>query len=52
MGPLAGRLPQEDRWAAIAWVRVLQRAHNAKLSEIPQAARARLEEQPTAEDGE
>ena len=46
MGPLAGRLPPEDRWAAVAWVRVLQRARNAQLAELPDEQRRALEEQP------
>jgi len=44
MGPLAGRLPPRDRWAAIAWVRVLQHARNVPVARIPAAERARLEE--------
>jgi len=44
MGPLAGRLTREDRWAAIAWVRVLQHARNVPLDRIPEAERKKLEE--------
>ena len=43
MGPLAGRLTPEDRWAAIAWVRVLQHSRNVPLARIPAAAREKLE---------
>jgi len=35
MGPLAGRIAPEDRWAAIAWVRVLQRAGHATRADVP-----------------
>ena len=44
MGPLAGRLTPEDRWAAVAWVRVLQHARNVPLARIPEAERKKLEE--------
>lgn len=45
MGPLAGRLDVEDRWAAVAWVRVLQRSRNATLADVPAPERTTLEEQ-------
>jgi len=36
MGPLAGRIAPDDRWAAIAWVRVLQRAAHASRADVPE----------------
>jgi hypothetical protein len=38
------RIRAEDRWAIVAWVRVLQRAQNATLSDVPESERARLAE--------
>ena len=35
MGPLGGRIRPADRWAAVAWVRVLQRAGHAPLAVVP-----------------
>ncbi len=35
MGPLGGRIAPKDRWAAIAWVRVLQRAGHATRADVP-----------------
>ena len=42
MGPLRGRIAPADRWAAVAWVRVLQRAGHASLDDVPAAERERL----------
>jgi len=43
MGPYAGKLPRpEQRWAVVAWVRVLQRAFHATLDDVPEAARKEL----------
>jgi len=42
MGPLRGRIAPADRWAAIAWVRVLQHAGHASLDDVPEAERKRL----------
>ncbi|MCC6355918.1 MAG: hypothetical protein IT577_18680, partial [Verrucomicrobiae bacterium] len=33
----------EDRWAIIAYLRVLQKARNATIADVPAAERARLE---------
>jgi mono/diheme cytochrome c family protein len=43
MGPYADRIALEDRWAAIAFVRALQRAGDARLDDVPEAERAKLE---------
>jgi hypothetical protein len=32
------QIPVEDRWAIAAWVRTLQRSHDAKQSDMPPAA--------------
>ncbi|HWB81818.1 MAG TPA: cytochrome c [Nannocystaceae bacterium] len=34
------QIPVEDRWAIAAWVRTLQRSHDAKQSDMPPAAAA------------
>ena len=46
MGPLAGRIAPADRWAAVAWVRVLQRAGHASLQDVEPDVRRRLMEEP------
>ena len=43
MGPLAGRIAVDDRWAAVAWVRVLQRAGHATIDDVPEDERGKLE---------
>ncbi|MDJ0973306.1 MAG: cytochrome c [Planctomycetota bacterium] len=43
MAPLAGRIPVDDRWAAVAWLRVLMRAGHASLDDVPEAARKELQ---------
>lgn len=37
------RIPEEDRWAIIAYIRVLQRSRNANLADVPADDRPRLE---------
>ena len=44
MGPLGGRLTPEDRWAAVAWVRVLQHSRNIPVADLPAEERRKLEE--------
>jgi mono/diheme cytochrome c family protein len=36
----------EDRWAIIAWLRVLQRSQNATLADVPETERAQLQTAP------
>jgi len=36
MGPLGGRIAPGDRWRAVAWVRVLQRAGHASTDDLPE----------------
>jgi hypothetical protein len=36
------QLPVEDRWAIVAYVRVLQRAWQGKLDEVPAGIQTRL----------
>jgi len=38
----AARVPAEDRWAIIAYIRALQLSQNARLDDVPPAERARL----------
>jgi mono/diheme cytochrome c family protein len=42
MYPYADRIPPEDRWAIVAYVRALQLSQNARLADVPPAQRARL----------
>lgn len=42
MGPYPHTRP-EDRWAIIAYLRVLQKARNASIADVPAAERAKLE---------
>jgi mono/diheme cytochrome c family protein len=37
------QIPVADRWAIVSYVRALQRAHNANLSEVPASERDNLE---------
>lgn len=38
------QLPLRDRWAVVAYVRVLQRSQNATLNDVPADERSKLEE--------
>ena len=42
MGAYAGNVPVEDRWAIIAYVRVLQRSQLASMDDVPEPQRAKL----------
>ena len=42
MGPYRDKLSVEDRWAVIAYLRVLQRSQNASVDDVPQANRKDL----------
>lgn len=42
MGPYKDKLTVEDRWAVIAYMRVLQRAQNARVEDVPAANREDL----------
>jgi hypothetical protein len=44
MFDLSDRIRAEDRWAIVAWVRVLQRAENGALADVPSTERTRLAE--------
>jgi mono/diheme cytochrome c family protein len=35
MFPFSDRIPVEDRWAIVSYIRVLQRSQNAKLADVP-----------------
>lgn len=45
MYDFADRVPAEDRWAIVAYIRALQQSQNAALDDVPAAERASLEEQ-------
>lgn len=42
MGPYGSKLTVEDRWAVVAYIRVLQRAGNATVEDVPQKNRREL----------
>jgi len=42
MGPYGNRLAPDQRWAIVAWVRVLQRAFQGTLDEVPDKVREEL----------
>ncbi|PBB18046.1 cytochrome c [Mesorhizobium sp. WSM4313] len=39
----AARVPPQDRWAIVAYIRALQYSRDAPVAELPQSMRARLE---------
>jgi mono/diheme cytochrome c family protein len=39
------QIPVDDRWAIVAWVRVLQRSQNATLEDVPANMRDRIQPQ-------
>ena len=43
MLPYASRLPPEDRWAIVAYIRALQLSQHATLADVPETERPRLE---------
>jgi mono/diheme cytochrome c family protein len=42
----ANRIPVQDRWAIIAYIRALQRSQHASLADVPDDARRELEAKP------
>ncbi len=59
MYPLSDRIPVEDRWAIVAYIRVLQKSQNVTLNEVPADLRPMMDdpaiqinkEEPKAEGG-
>src|SRR5262245_9669811 len=43
MAPYRHRVKPNDRWAIVAWLRVLQRSQNAAISDVPEPYRSELE---------
>ncbi|MHC4339246.1 MAG: c-type cytochrome [Planctomycetota bacterium] len=43
MGPYGDRVRPDDRWAAVAYVRALQRAFHARIEDVPEERRKELE---------
>ncbi len=43
MYPFADRIPIEERWEIVAYIRVLQLSQNVRVKDIPKAAREKLE---------
>ncbi len=43
MPSYAAQIPEEDRWAIVTWVRVLQQSQAAKVDDIPAAERGKIE---------
>jgi hypothetical protein len=46
MASYASRVPVEDRWAIVAYIRALQLAHNASLEDVPASERQALDAAP------
>jgi mono/diheme cytochrome c family protein len=44
MAPYGPQVKPKDRWAIIAWVRVLQRSQNARVADVPEPYRTELED--------
>jgi len=47
---MASQIPVADRWAIVAYLKVLQYSQHAPLSAVPAADRPRLEAAPAAQD--
>jgi len=47
MPSYAEQVPAEDRWAIVAWIRVLQRSQDASVADVPAAERATLDAAPS-----
>jgi cytochrome c len=45
MNPYANQLNVQDRWAVVAYIRALQLSQNARLSDVPDEDRKKLEAQ-------
>ena len=45
MAPYGRQVTSADRWAIVAWVRVLQRSRNARIADVPEPYRTELEGQ-------
>jgi mono/diheme cytochrome c family protein len=43
MGPYGDKIKPEDRWAVVAYMRALQRAHAATIEDVPAQLRTELE---------
>jgi mono/diheme cytochrome c family protein len=43
MGPYGDRVRPDDRWAAVAYVRALQRAFDARIGDVPEERRKELD---------
>jgi len=43
MYSFASRIPPRDRWAIVAYIRVLQLSENATMADVPQEARSQLQ---------
>ncbi len=43
MNPYANQLNVQDRWAVVAYIRALQLSQNARLSDVPDEDRKKLE---------
>lgn len=43
----ASRIPVDDRWAIVAYIRALQLSQNATISDVPEADRPKLDAAPT-----
>ena len=44
MPSYGAQIPEEDRWAIVTWVRVLQHSQYASLDDVPAVSRDKIEE--------
>lgn len=44
MFPFSDRIPAEDRWAIVAYIRVLQRSQNATVADVPADLRDKMDD--------
>jgi hypothetical protein len=50
MASYASRVPVDDRWAIVAYIRALQLARNATVQDVPPAERSKLESAPPRQE--
>ncbi len=44
MFPFSDRIPEEDRWAIVAYIRVLQRSQHATVADVPAELRDKMDD--------
>ena len=46
MPSYGAQIPEQDRWAIVSWVRVVQRSQHASLEDVPGPQRGSIEATP------